>query len=92
MNQDLGQRFPRTYVRVSVTLGVIFMGLGLADVAACQTASTGALNGVTLGVSSEVVSGVLIRVISDDGGETRSTTSDEEEGLVFSCWLQAATI
>jgi TonB-dependent receptor-like protein/carboxypeptidase family protein len=83
MNQDLGPRFSRTRVRVPVTLGLALMSLGLADVASSQTASTGALTGVTLGVSTEVVSGVLVRVSSDNGVETRSTISDEEGRFGF---------
>jgi hypothetical protein len=43
-----------------------------------QTASTGALMGVTTDVSGAVVAGVRIRCTPSNGGEPRSTTSDVE--------------
>src|SRR5215471_6774601 len=48
-----------------------------------QTASTGALSGVTLGPSGAVLAGVNIRLTEDAGHETRSTTSDEEGRFAF---------
>ena len=48
-----------------------------------QTASTGALSGVTLGPSGAVLAGVNIRLTEDTGRETRSTLSDEEGRFAF---------
>lgn len=48
-----------------------------------QTASTGALSGVTLGPSGAVLVGVSIRLTDDAGRETRSTISDEEGRFAF---------
>src|SRR5215467_3865103 len=48
-----------------------------------QTASTGALSGITLGPSGSVLAGVNIRLTESAGRETRSTISDEEGRFAF---------
>jgi hypothetical protein len=48
-----------------------------------QTASTGALSGVTLGPSGAVLVGVSVRLTGDGGRETRSIVSDEEGRFAF---------
>jgi len=48
-----------------------------------QTASTGALSGITLGPSDAVLAGVNIRLTEGAGRETRSTISDEEGRFAF---------
>src|SRR5215470_4438328 len=48
-----------------------------------QTASTGALSGITLGPSGAVLAGVNIRLTEGAGRETRSTISDEEGRFAF---------
>lgn len=49
----------------------------------CQTASTGALTGVILDISSALLPGVTLELTRDDGGEIRSTVSDEEGRFGF---------
>src|SRR5215472_4920281 len=78
MNEGLSRRVPWKSFRCWVRLGLIVMILGLADDLRCQTASTGALSGVTFDPSGAVLRGVTIKVTRDDGGETRSAISDEE--------------
>ena len=51
---------------------------GLTSNLCCQTASTGALTGVTLDVSGALLPGVSIKATKDDGNETRLTVSDGE--------------
>ena len=43
----------------------------------CQTASTGALTGITFDTSGAALEDVTVRCIQDDGGETRSATTDD---------------
>ena len=78
MNEGLSRRVPWKSFRCWVRLGLIVMILGLADDLRCQTASTGALSGVTFDPSGAVLRGVTIKVTRDDGGQTRSAISDEE--------------
>ena len=51
----------------------------------CQTASTGALTGVTLDSSGALLPQVSIKVVKEDGNEVRVTNSDEEGrfGVLF---------
>lgn len=58
-------------------LAAIPLTFALACTVQGQTAATGALRGVTLDPSGAVLSGVTIHLRRDEGGETRSTTSDE---------------
>jgi hypothetical protein len=48
-----------------------------------QTASTGALTGVTLDPSSAALPGVVLRLINQGTGETQTSTSDEEGRFRF---------
>jgi hypothetical protein len=48
-----------------------------------QTASTGALTGVTFDPAGAVLPGVVVRLASQDTGATESTTSDEEGRFTF---------
>jgi hypothetical protein len=56
---------------------VFIFSLGLVGFAYGQTASTGALVGVTLDPSGAAVSGVTIHLTTTDGSEGKSATSDE---------------
>ncbi len=53
-----------------------------------QTASTGALTGVTLDPSGAVLPGVILHLIREDGSEEKSATSDNNGRFGF---LIAAT-
>ena len=53
-----------------------------------QTASTGALTGVTLDPSGAVLPGVILHLIKEDGSEAKSATSDNNGRFGF---LTAAT-
>ena len=58
-------------------LGVIAIGLGFAEERLYgQTASTGAVTGVTLDPSGTALPGVIVRLTKEGGGETKGTTSD----------------
>ena len=58
-------------------LGVIAISLAFADQLCGQTASTGAVTGVTLDPSGAALPRVIVRLSKEGGGETRSATSDE---------------
>lgn len=62
-----------------------FGALTVAFVSHCygQTASTGALTGVTLDPSSAAIPGVVLRLINPDTAETQSATSDDEGRFRF---------
>jgi len=63
---------------LGLILGALFSCSGYA-----QTASTGALDGVALDPSNAVVSGVLIQVQKESGGDAQSTFSDENGRFVI---------
>ena len=48
-----------------------------------QTASTGALTGVTLDPSGAVLPGVILHLIREDGSEAKSATSDNNGRFGF---------
>ena len=59
------------------------IGWGLAGRTFGQTASTGALTGVTLDPSGAVLPGVVVHLTKEGGGEKRSATSDENGRFGF---------
>ena len=59
------------------------IGLGLAGRSFGQTASTGALTGVTLDPSGAVLSGVVVHLAKEGGSERKSATSDENGRFAF---------
>lgn len=75
-------RFPSRFVCLIVLLRAAMICLGLACGAHAQTASTGALSGVTKGPSGAALPGVNIE-LRDVGGEMRSSTSDNEGRFAF---------
>src|ERR1700760_2480760 len=64
-------------------LRLVALGLALAGPAHGQTASTGALTGVTLGPSGAVLPGVILHLTLEDGSETKSATSDDNGRFAF---------
>jgi hypothetical protein len=58
--------------------------------ACCQTASTGALNGVTLDPSGAILPGVALNLVTQDTDETQTAISDGGGGSGFFSWPQAA--
>lgn len=70
----LGQCRP---CRLWAWLGLIAISLGCADRLCAQTASTGAVTGLTLDPSGAVLPGVAVRLAKEDGWETKSAISDE---------------
>jgi Carboxypeptidase regulatory-like domain/TonB dependent receptor len=63
--------------------GALIMSLGLVGLASGQTATTGALVGVTLDPSGAVVSGATFYLTKSDGSEGKSATSDENGWFGF---------
>lgn len=63
--------------RLWAWLGLIAISLGCADRLCAQTASTGAVTGLTLDPSGAVLPGVAVRLTKEGGGETKSAISDE---------------
>src|SRR3954462_10543408 len=78
MNADFSRRVPRNSFRSYLSLAVLATCTGLTSHLCCQTASTGALAGVTLDVSGALLPRVSLKAEKDDGTEARLTTSDEE--------------
>ena len=61
----------------------VALALALAGVAGGQTASTGALTGVTLDPSGAVLAGIILRLINEDASEVKSATSDNNGRFAF---------
>ena len=59
------------------------IGWGLAGRILGQTASTGALTGVTLDPSGAIVPGVVVHLYKEGGGEKKSATSDKNGRFGF---------
>jgi hypothetical protein len=72
------QRRCCTALLTTVTLTVI-----PASYSTGQTASTGALTGVTLGPAGAVVPDAVLHLVNVETGETQSATSDGEGRLIF---------
>src|SRR6476619_4795584 len=64
-------------------LTLIAMSLALAGGARGQTASTGALTGLTLDPSGAVLSGVTLHLRDMDGSEAKFATSDNNGRFAF---------
>src|SRR6516164_3330726 len=69
--------------RCPAWLLVLVLTLGLTRMACGQTASTGAVMGVTLDPSGAVLGGVSVSLTRDDGTEARSVTSDQNGRFAF---------
>ena len=78
------RRLRRCPVRLRVfVLTVFVLTLGLTRMAWGQTASTGAVMGVTLGPSGAALAGVSVSLTREDGTEGRSVTSDQDGRFGF---------
>ncbi len=78
MNKVSCRRVSGNRFRCCVSVALLAVSIGLTSHLCCQTASSGALAGVTLDISGALLPGVSINVVRDDGNEARSTTSDAE--------------
>jgi hypothetical protein len=74
---------PQGGARFWAKLGIMAISFGLVCSAFGQTASTGSVTGVIFDPSKGVLAGARIRLVNEDGGETRSATSDEEGRFGF---------
>jgi len=82
MFEGLSHSVSWRHVRCWVRFALIAASLGIAASAFCQTASTGAVNGLTLDPTGAALPGVTINLASEDG-EKKSTTSDENGRFGF---------
>jgi hypothetical protein len=64
-------------------LRLVALSLALPGGACGQTASTGALTGVTLDPSGTVLPGVILHLTNEDGSEAKSATSDNNGRFAF---------
>src|SRR5215469_15154374 len=69
--------------RCPAWLLVLVLTLGLTCMTCGQTASTGAVMGVTLDPSGAVLGGVSVSLTRGDGSEARSVTSDQNGRFAF---------
>jgi hypothetical protein len=72
-------RLPRRWNLVKL----VALSLALAGGACGQTASTGALTGLTLDPSEAVLPGVILHLTNEDGSEAKSATSDNNGRFAF---------
>ncbi len=75
--------FPLRPLPCRAWLGVFVIGFCLVGRTFGQTASTGAVAGVTLDPSGAVLPGVVVHLAKDGGGERKSVTSDENGRFGF---------
>jgi hypothetical protein len=64
-------------LRYIISSCVVFTFVGCMSAVVAQTASTGALTGVVTDANGAIVSGALVRVISEKTGEERTVISNE---------------
>jgi Carboxypeptidase regulatory-like domain/TonB dependent receptor len=83
MSIDWTSWFPVRHLARPAWLGVFAIGLCLVGRTFGQTASTGALTGVTLDPSGAVLPGVVVHLAKDGGGERKPVTSDENGRFGF---------
>jgi hypothetical protein len=74
---------PRKLLPWFAWLGVFAFGLGLVSSTFGQTASTGAVSGVTLDPTGALLPGVVVDLAKQGGGERRSSTSDSTGRFEF---------
>jgi hypothetical protein len=79
----LRSALPRPPYRWLTLLTILTVAVVLTGRIYPQTASTGALNGVTLDPSGALLPGVVVQLINQKTGKTESTTSDEEGRFNF---------
>jgi Carboxypeptidase regulatory-like domain len=76
-------RLPLPPRRCLAWLGVFAISLGIEARVCGQTASTGAVTGVTLDPSGAVLPGVVVHLAREGGGERKSVESDENGRFGF---------
>ena len=76
MNEGFSLRLPWKHFYLCVAVTVI--AFALAAPGGCQTASTGAVTGITSDSSGALLPDVDITLTKENSGETRSATSDDE--------------
>src|SRR5262249_9815208 len=74
---------PRSALDRCILLATLAVKVVLGGYAFAQTASTGALTGVTFDPSGAVLPGVAIRLVNQDSGANRSASSDESGRFGF---------
>ncbi len=74
---------PRKFLPWFPWLGVIAFGLGLVSSTFGQTASTGAVTGVTLDPTGALLPRVVVDLAKQGGGEKKSSTSDSNGRFEF---------
>src|SRR6266481_2751703 len=83
MSVDSNSWLPVRPLASWVRLTLFAIGLGLAARTYSQTASTGAVIGVTLDPSGAILPAVVVHLSKPGGGETKSVTSDENGRFGF---------
>jgi Carboxypeptidase regulatory-like domain len=73
----------RSTGRLGARVVLVIFSFGLSAPLRCQTASTGAVTGVTLDPSNAALPGVFIRLANQDGAEVKSALSDDNGRFVF---------
>ena len=66
-----------------ISYSILAFVFALSGSAPAQTASTGALTGLTFGPSGSVVSGVMVQLVDSVNGRSESTISDENGRFSF---------
>src|SRR5215467_14499216 len=84
MKTATGPNFARRFDRCLAFFGLATICLGIGTVATAQTASTGAIAGVTKGPSGAVLPGVSIQLTGGVGDDARFAMSDQEGRFGFS--------
>lgn len=77
-------RWRRSALLVIVTIALVF-----SNRVRSQTASTGALTGVTLDPTGAVLTGVVVRLVKQDTNAIQSATSDKDGRFNSYCYLPA---
>jgi hypothetical protein len=83
MSNGLHERHPRYRCHWRPVLQLALAVSLLSSGASAQTASTGALTGLTLDPSGAVLPGVLLHLTIEDGSDARSATSDDSGRFGF---------
>src|SRR5258708_12653672 len=83
MSVDSNSWLPVRPLASWVRLALFAIGLGLAARTYSQTASTGAVIGVTLDPSGAILPAVVVHLSKPGGGEKKSVTSDENGRFGF---------
>src|SRR5258708_35526506 len=83
MSVDSNSWLPVRPLASWVRLALFAIGLGLAARTYSQTASTGAVIGVTLDPSGAILPAVVVHLSKPGGGEKKSVSSDEHGRYYF---------